>query len=205
MQEREQDARPAEAFRALLFEHDAVAYALDAAAVVEILWLSELAPVVEMPACVVGAMNYRGRTLPVVDLLLRFGREPEPYSVVDQVIVIESGARQVGIIVHRVQDVVGVDVNDVRQSEAFSAAGAAGDRIVTHAINRGRSVVMLLDHAALIQTIDGARVEAAAPAGSFAARGERLPVAQRETLQERASTLALPSESDTDEGRLALA
>ncbi|MBT3269365.1 hypothetical protein HN371_19640 [Candidatus Poribacteria bacterium] len=205
MQVREQVTQPTEAFQVLLFEHDAATYAVKAAAVVEILWLTELAPVVEMPPYVVGAMNYRGHTLPVVDLLQRFGRESRPYEVTDQLVVIESRSRLVGVIVQRVQDIIHVQPNDVHETEAFASAGAERGQIITHSINRGRMVVMLLDHDAVMDGLDTARPGLAAPSVSFSARLDHLPVAQRETLQTRASSLAAPSAAETDEDSLALA
>jgi purine-binding chemotaxis protein CheW len=196
---------PAARLQAILFEHDDVMYALDARAVVEILWLSELSPVVEMPHFVVGAMNYRGRTLPVVDLLRRVGRASAPYQVTDQLVVVESRAGLYAIIVEMVRDVVSIDPDDVQPTEALSSGGVNGSRVISHAINRESAVVMLLDHDAILPTPDSSWSDDRPSADPFPSRLEHLPVDARATLRERATELAARPESDDEEDALALA
>ena len=205
MPERDDDTVGAENLQALLFAHDTAVYAVDARAVVEILWLPELAPVNEMPPYVVGAINYRGRTLPVVDLDRRFGRPSIPYAVTDQLVVLETGHGQIGIIVQRVRDVVGVDAEDVYASPAVVAAGEAGDRIVTHCINRGPAVIMLLNHAALLEAPGDARALPASAPEPFARRLEHLPVPQRQALTKRAEDLAHQVAGSVDDDHIPLA
>ena len=202
MPEREDNAAYAENLQALLFSHDTAVYAVDARAVVEILWLPELAPVVEMPPYVVGAINYRGSTLPVVDLDRRFGRSSVPYSVTD--IVVEAGDQQVGLIVQRVRDVVDVAPDDIYSSAAAVPRDAAG-RIVTHCINRGPAVIMLLNHPALLDAPEATHVTADNSPETFGSQLEHLPVPQRQALAKRAEDLAEQVDGGADDDHIPLA
>jgi purine-binding chemotaxis protein CheW len=205
MPEQDEAAGNADISQALLFAHNTALYAVDARAVVEILWLPELAPVVEMPPYVVGAVNYRGRALPVVDLDRRFGRPSLPYAVTHQLIVLEVADRQVGLIVQRVRDVVEVGPEDIHPSATVGGVSEFGERIISHCINRGPAVVMLLDYARLIEGLAEAGAATNDAPEPFARRLEHLPVPQREALAKRAEDLAQQVAEDVADDHIPLA
>jgi purine-binding chemotaxis protein CheW len=61
------------------------------------------------PRYVAGLVQVRGRVVPVIDLRLRFGLEPTPRSLDHRVVVVQDGARVVGLLVDSAREVVQID------------------------------------------------------------------------------------------------
>lgn len=85
-------------------------YALPAERVLEINWLPRLSEApTDRPACV-GTVDLRGRTMPVLDLDLALGRDPEPYGLDHQLVAVRIDGQPLGLVVEQALDVV--DVTD---------------------------------------------------------------------------------------------
>ncbi len=80
-------------------------YALGISEVQEILRVSEITPVPEMPAHVEGVINLRGAVVPVLNLRLRLGLEKIPMDQHTRIILVESEGNLFGLIVDRVLEV----------------------------------------------------------------------------------------------------
>lgn len=80
-------------------------YALGISEVQEILRVSEITPVPEMPAHVEGVINLRGAVVPVLNLRLRLGLEKIPMDQHTRIILVESEKNLFGLIVDRVLEV----------------------------------------------------------------------------------------------------
>jgi purine-binding chemotaxis protein CheW len=104
----------------LLFSLRQSLYGVEALAVREILALPALTPLDEASRCVAGVVNLRGTLVPVIDLDLRFGREPGRYRLEDRLVVIEWEGRLAGILVN--------DVLDVRRIDAAAIEAPPGAR-----------------------------------------------------------------------------
>ncbi|MEG4392435.1 chemotaxis protein CheW [Microcoleus sp. BROC3] len=89
----------------LIFKQNGLLCGVEVGCVREIFFLPELKPIAEAPQDIVGAIDLRGRILPVMDLNLRFGYVWQEYSVTDSTIVIEWQEFRVGIIVNEVSEV----------------------------------------------------------------------------------------------------
>ncbi|NJK27400.1 MAG: purine-binding chemotaxis protein CheW [Coleofasciculaceae cyanobacterium SM2_3_26] len=133
---------PTDATYYLLFESDRCLYGTEATYVREIFLLPELTPLPAAPRDIVGVVNLRGTILPVMDINLRFGYKPCPYSIHDSVVVLEDRGFQVGIIVQRVWDMQTIAAADISDELSYgrdiaphahqfsSGVGTAGDRLV---------------------------------------------------------------------------
>jgi len=67
-----------------------------------------------VPDYVRGVINLRGTVLPVIDLKARLGLGLTDVTVKHVIIVVDSGARTIGILVDAVSDIVTLAASDVR-------------------------------------------------------------------------------------------
>lgn len=81
-------------------------YGLDIAKVLEIIRHQPITPVPRSPIFVKGVINLRGRIIPVVDLRERFGMPAADPTKETRIVVTESGATRVGLIVDSVSEVL---------------------------------------------------------------------------------------------------
>lgn len=91
------------------------------------------------PEYVKGVLNLRGTIVPIVDLRMKFGMEPQEYNKKTVIIVVEVEGRVMGIIVDTVSDVMNVAEDDIHPAPDFGGAvdtgfikgiGSSGDNLV---------------------------------------------------------------------------
>lgn len=97
----------------LIFRLNNALYGVSTLSVKEIFLLPQLTPVLEAPPDIVGVIDVSGHILPVMDLNLRFGQQTDGYCLTDQVIVLEQGERDLGIIVNEVLEVRNIPAADI--------------------------------------------------------------------------------------------
>ncbi len=100
-------------------------YALPILAVKEILEYPRLTNVPLMANCVRGVLNLRGSVVPVVDLAVRFGRQPGPQTRRTCVVIIEVQAQEewtdIGIVVDAVNQVIDIPAAEIEAPPSFGA------------------------------------------------------------------------------------
>lgn len=97
----------------LIFRINHSLYGVSTLSVKEIFLLPELTPILEAAPGIVGVIDVKGHILPVMDLNLRFGQQTDNYSLTDQVIVLEQGEQDLGIIVNEVFEVRNIPATDI--------------------------------------------------------------------------------------------
>nr|WP_321468172.1 chemotaxis protein CheW [uncultured Desulfobulbus sp.] len=109
----------------------------------EINKLSQLTRVPQAPADVLGILNLRGQIVTVLDLACRLGlgaTEPDPLC---RVIIVNSAGSKVGILVHRISDVVSVERTE-KDPPPANMRGIQG-RFFTGVYKREHNLIGLLD------------------------------------------------------------
>lgn len=100
-------------------------FALPILSIKEILEYPALTTVPLMANCVRGVLNLRGSVVPVVDLAVRFGRQPGPQTRRTCVVIIEVRAddewMDVGIVVDAVNQVIDIPASEVEPPPSFGA------------------------------------------------------------------------------------
>ena len=79
----------------------------------EINQFGEITPVPRTPEYVKGVMNLRGKIIPVVNLRVKFGMNPQDTTRDTCIIVIDTEIGQVGMIVDSVKEVVDLQDNQI--------------------------------------------------------------------------------------------
>lgn len=124
--------------RYLTFSLDKEDYGIEIKRVTEIICMQRINKLPEVPAYIKGVINLRGKIIPVVDVRLRFGKEPLDYADRTCIIVIEGGDSFVGLIVDDVAEVMRIndeqivpppDIQGGTKNKFIKAIGRIDDRI----------------------------------------------------------------------------
>ena len=102
------------------------------------------------PEYVRGVCSVRGTYIPIVDLRCRFGQGLTEVTPLHVFIVVQIGARQVGLLADRVSDIVSVNCADIKPVPDVSEAQAR--RFLCGLANVENAVVGLLDLDSLLET-----------------------------------------------------
>jgi purine-binding chemotaxis protein CheW len=97
-------------------------YAMDILKVQEINNLKEITPVPNAPAYVEGAINLRGKVIPVLNLRKKFHMEQKDLSESNKIIIVDIRGTVTGIIVDAVSDVLRVPEDVVEPPPPVSSS-----------------------------------------------------------------------------------
>lgn len=110
--------------RYLLFAVGQETYGIPISAVTEIIGMQPISRLPDMPDCVKGVINLRGRVIPVVDMRLRIKEKAKSYTDRTCIIVIETQRIAAGLIVDQVLEVAMVKDVDISPPPAMQLRGS---------------------------------------------------------------------------------
>jgi purine-binding chemotaxis protein CheW len=96
-------------------------YGIDILKVQEIRGYDAVTRIANTPDFIKGVTNLRGTIVPIVDLRIKFGLGQPTYDAFTVVIVLNVGARVVGIVVDSVSDVLALAAEQIRPAPEFSS------------------------------------------------------------------------------------
>ncbi len=99
--------------RYLTFLVDDEALSVEIGYVKEIIGIQPIARLPDQPSYIKGVINLRGKIIPVIDMRLKFYKQPEEYTDRTCVIVANTGTRDAGLIVDQVTEVLRIEQNDI--------------------------------------------------------------------------------------------
>ncbi len=139
----------------LIFRINNSLYGVNTLCVKQIFLLPELTPIFEASPGIVGVVDLKGRVLPVMDLNLRFGQQTSNYSLSDQVIVVEQGEQDLGIIVDEVCEVRNIPETDIAQQiqSERSFPDTNEHQFITGVIRSENDILVMINLANLLQYI----------------------------------------------------
>jgi purine-binding chemotaxis protein CheW len=109
----------------------------------EILNMQTITEVPEVPVYIKGIINMRGKILPVMDVRLRFNKEPIEYNDRTCIIVISMSNTMVGLIVDTVREVMEIMPEDIVETE--DAAAEMQNRYIKAIGKTETGVILMLD------------------------------------------------------------
>lgn len=116
----------------------------------EIIGLQQYTGVPETEAYIRGLINLRGKVIPVIDVRIRFGREPLAYDDRTSVIVIQVKDTVIGLIVDGIEGVADIREEDIVPPPSVSDLRAQSRKYVYGIGRVGKEVKLLLDPEKLI-------------------------------------------------------
>ncbi len=179
-------------------------YAVEATAVREVVPLPEIYRLEETPSYIAGVVNLRGRIVPIIDLLLRFGYSSQANSITDSILVLEHADKVVGILVNDVQigdigeeEVVSESVYELKTEEVREAPFLRG------VIKWGDKVAMRVH----LENVLELSLDPGAQPGALPSPAVKFHYTEEENVvfRDRAHRLAQPAEEEGLAERLALA
>ena len=122
-------------------------YAVGLLQVQEILEYAAVTRVPKLPAWVRGAINLRGRVVPVVDLAVRFGLAPLTVSPRTCIVILEvaaeGGRTVVGVLVDSVSQVIDIRPEEIEPAPSFGTRVRAHDLLGVAPM--GKKFALILD------------------------------------------------------------
>lgn len=101
-------------------------FGMDILNIKEIIEYGNLTEVPMTPAFIQGVINLRGSVVPVINLALRFGKQPTPVSKRTCIVIVEGGTPQepqdIGVMVDTVNAVLEIAPQDVEPPPNFGAS-----------------------------------------------------------------------------------
>jgi len=95
--------------RFLTFSLEDEVFGIEIKYVTEIVGIQSITKVPEVPPCIKGIINLRGKIIPVIDVRLKFGKEAIAYNDRTCIVVIDIEEVSVGLIVDNVEEVLTID------------------------------------------------------------------------------------------------
>ena len=106
--------------RYLTFSIGKESYGIEVRYVIEIIGIQSITEIPEMPEYVKGIINLRGKIIPVMDVRLRFRKEPKEYNDRTCIVVIDIKGSSIGLIVDSVSEVLTIPEEDVVDPPAMN-------------------------------------------------------------------------------------
>lgn len=127
----------------LTFFVDEQLLSIPSSQVVEIIRMQPITFIPKLPHFVIGVINLRGKIVPLINLRLKFNKEPKQYDDYTSIIVTETEEYSVGFIVDRVNDVTDISKNQI--SDAPKLAKETSGSFISGIATVSEETVMLLD------------------------------------------------------------
>src|SRR5882757_4667948 len=134
-------------------------YGVDIMAVREIKGWSEITHLPKQPDYMRGVLNLRGAMVPIIDLRCRFGQGKTEATPLHVVIVVQIGARMVGLLADRVLDIVGFNASQVQPVPRVAQASHVD--FLSGLVTIESGMIALIDLARLLAMGEGAEIAAA--------------------------------------------
>jgi purine-binding chemotaxis protein CheW len=152
----------------LTFTLNRESYGIHVLKIREIIRITGITPVPQMPAYVRGVINLRGKIIPVTDLRLRLGfdkaQTTERTCIVVVLVRLRDGrSTQMGVVVDGVEEVLNISAADIEETPDFGSH-VATDCIIGMAKIKG-AVKTLLDIDSILraEALDGIKLPAVPP------------------------------------------
>lgn len=129
--------------RYLTFSLGRESYGIEIRYVTEIIGIQPITEIPELPDYVKGIINLRGKIIPVLDVRLRFRKEPKEYNDRTCVIVVDIRDMSIGLIVDSVSEVLVIPEQDIVEPPQMNKGYQ--NRYIKNIGKVGNDVKLLLD------------------------------------------------------------
>jgi purine-binding chemotaxis protein CheW len=127
----------------LTFSIGKESYGIEIQYVTEIIGIQAITEVPELPDYVRGIINLRGKIIPVMDIRIRFKKEPKEYNDRTCVIVIDIQGLAIGLIVDSVSEVLNIPEQDIEEPPQMNIG--LNNRYIKSIGKAGSDIKLLLD------------------------------------------------------------
>lgn len=157
----EQEEEDTQKNKYLTFKSGNEYFALQIRVVEEIISMQRITEIPETEDYIKGLINLRGKIIPVIDVRIRFKKEPIAYNDRTCIIIISVKGTVVGLIVETIAEVVTIEEDNITPPPALGH-GTSRNKYVYGLGKVGNAVKMLLDPEKLIKDEEIVLLEQAA-------------------------------------------
>ena len=143
----------------LIFSMGSELYGMEIRYITEIIGIQPITQLPEMPGYIKGITNLRGKIIPVMDARLRFKKAIREYDGRTCIIVIDTNAISIGLIVDSVSEVLDMDEQDIAPPPDIRKGG---HKLIKGIGKAGGSVKLLLDCQKLLTDDEAAAISVVA-------------------------------------------
>ncbi|MCX7748123.1 MAG: chemotaxis protein CheW [Clostridia bacterium] len=118
-------------------------YGIEIKYVTEIIGMQPITEVPELPGYIKGIINLRGKIIPVMDVRLRFKKDPREYDDRTCIVVVDIRDISIGLIVDRVLEVISIPEDEVVPPPQFERT--VNNKYIKGIGKVGEDVKLLLD------------------------------------------------------------
>lgn len=129
--------------RYLTFSIGKETYGVEIKYVIEIIGIQTITEIPELPEYIKGIINLRGKIIPVMDVRLRFKKEPIEYNDRTCVIIVDINDTSIGLIVDKVAEVMIIPDQDIVEPPQMNKGNK--NRYIKNMGKVGDDVKLLLD------------------------------------------------------------
>lgn len=129
--------------RFLTFNLGEEVYGIEIEFVTEIIGLQQITKIPEVADYIKGIINLRGKIIPVIDMRLKFNKEPIEYDDRTCIVVVDTQEVVVGLIVDKVAEVLTIDDDDIAPPPSYKSG--IRNRYIRGIGKIGDEVKLLLD------------------------------------------------------------
>ncbi|MCR4925518.1 MAG: chemotaxis protein CheW [Clostridiales bacterium] len=141
----------------LTFFIDSQLYAIPSSQVIEIIRMQPITFMPKLPEFVKGVINLRGKVVPLIDMRLKFSKEPVEYVERTNIIVCEVDDLSVGLIVDSVNDVSDIAEKDISSIPKFT--NDSGNSYISGMVHLETNVAMILNMANILANKDAVELD----------------------------------------------
>ena len=134
----------------LVFFLDGQEYAIPIGNVIDIINIQPITRVPNCPEYVRGITNLRGKAIPIIDVRIRFGKEPQQHNDRTCIIVVEDQGSSVGLIIDSVSEVVNLPDEMISPPPTFSGMGSESKFVQGIGRSETGGVKLILDYKAAL-------------------------------------------------------
>lgn len=116
-------------------------YAIDLEHVQEIIPMIAIDEMEEMPPYVLGIINLRGTTIPVVDIVQKMGASETPINIYTPIIICRTDDHFVGIVAEKMREILSAENFEIERL----ADPAKGEHVIEGVVNMGDRSIFLID------------------------------------------------------------
>lgn len=129
--------------RYLTFSIGKETYGVEIKYVIEIIGIQTITEIPELPEYIKGIINLRGKIIPVMDVRIRFKKEPIEYNDRTCVIIVDINDTSIGLIVDKVAEVIIIPDQDIVEPPQMNKVNK--NRYIKNMGKVGDDVKLLLD------------------------------------------------------------
>ena len=130
----------------LTYQVEGETYAVNIACVTEIVGMQHISEIPDVPHYIKGAMNLRGKVIPVMDQRLRFSLPARPYDDRTTIVVLDLEGVPTGLVVDQVTDVLTIPGEKIEPPPHWLHNGKQGVIKGLGKLNDSVSIILDVPH-----------------------------------------------------------